>query len=81
MVSVMLQIRVTIEILARMEGKEKFLVTVQDKKSSGAMTLDFTLNTVSVSFKIDTGAAWSLINMATYHKIAPSSQLPLQKSC
>ena len=53
---------------------------VQDKKSPGAMTLELTLNTVPVSMELDTGAALSLINMATYHKIAQSSQLPLQKS-
>ena len=56
------------------------LLTVQDKKSPGAMSLKLTLNTVPVSMELDTGAALSLINMATYHKIAQSSQLPLQKS-
>ena len=53
---------------------------MQDKKSPGAMTLELTLNTVPVSMELNTGAALSLINMATYHKIAQSSQLPLQKS-
>ena len=53
---------------------------MQDKNIPGAMTLELTLNTVPVSMELDTGAAMSLINMTTYHKIAQSSQLPLQKS-
>ena len=53
---------------------------MQDKKSPGAMTLELTINTVPLSMELDTGAALSLINMATYHKIAQSSQFPLQKS-
>ena len=53
---------------------------MQDKNSPGAMTVELTLNTVPVSMEFDTGAALSLINMATYHTIAQSSQLPLQKS-
>ena len=53
------------------------LFTVPDKKSPGAMTLELTLNTVPVSMELDTGAALSLINMATYHNIAQSSQLPI----
>ena len=44
------------------------------------MTVELTLNTVPVSRELDTDAALSLINMETYHKIAQSSQLPLQKS-
>ena len=56
------------------------LFTVQDKMSPGAITVELTLNTVPVSMELHTGAALSLINMATYHKIAQLSQLPLQKS-
>ena len=48
-------------------------------KSPGAMTVELTLNTVPVSMGLDTGAILSLINIATYSKIALSIQLPLQK--
>jgi len=38
--------------------------------------LDFTLNQVPVQFELDTGAAVSILNKATYEKVLRSSQLP-----
>ena len=45
------------------------------------MQVHLIMNSVPVSMELDTGAAISLINSATYHRIAQASQLnPLQKS-
>ena len=44
------------------------------------MSVELTLNMIPISMELDTGAALSLINTATYYKIAQSSQLPLQMS-
>ena len=60
------------------ESESYSLYTVNSKYSE-AMQVHLTMNSVPVSMELDTGAAISLINSATYHRIAQASQLnPLQ---
>ena len=44
-----------------------------------AMTVELTMNGIPVTLELDTGAALTLINRETYHRIATSSQ-PLEKT-
>lgn len=63
------------------ESETYSLFTVVRNKSPDAMQVNLTMNSVPVFMELDTGAAVSLINSATYHRIAQASQLnPLQKS-
>jgi len=43
---------------------------------SPPILLDLTLNEVPAQFELDTGAAVSILNKATYEKVLRSSQLP-----
>ena len=63
------------------DESESYSLYTVNGKSSEAMQVHLTMNSVPVSMELDTGAAISLINSATYHRIAQASQLnPLQKS-